>query len=87
MIRIDALWLSTEPLDMRCGTEAALARVEIQEALGLAAIVAVEFEGVQAVIEGLLLALQGNGQFMRSARRQAQPCGRCLTKALARWMT
>lgn len=27
VIRIDALWLSTEPLDMRCGTEAALARV------------------------------------------------------------
>lgn len=27
MIRIDALWLSTEPLDMRCGTEAALVRV------------------------------------------------------------
>ena len=27
MIRIDALWLATEPLDMRAGTEAALARV------------------------------------------------------------
>ena len=27
MIRIDALWLSTEPLDMRAGTETALARV------------------------------------------------------------
>ena len=27
VIRVDALWLSTEPLDMRCGTEAALARV------------------------------------------------------------
>ena len=28
MIRIDALWLATEPLDMRAGTESALARVE-----------------------------------------------------------
>ena len=27
MIRIDALWLSTEPLDMRAGTDTALARV------------------------------------------------------------
>ena len=27
MIRIDALWLSTEPLDMRAGTETAPARV------------------------------------------------------------
>ena len=27
MIRIDAAWLAVEPLDMRCGTEAALARV------------------------------------------------------------
>lgn len=27
MIRIDALWLAVEPLDMRAGTEAALARV------------------------------------------------------------
>ena len=27
MIRIDALWLATEPLDMRAGTETALARV------------------------------------------------------------
>lgn len=27
MIRIDALWLATDPLDMRAGTEAALARV------------------------------------------------------------
>jgi hypothetical protein len=27
MIRIDAMWLSTEPLDMRAGTETALARV------------------------------------------------------------
>lgn len=27
MIRIDALWLATEPLDMRSGTESALARV------------------------------------------------------------
>ena len=27
MICIDALWLSTEPLDMRAGTESALARV------------------------------------------------------------
>lgn len=27
MIRIDAIWLATEPLDMRAGTETALARV------------------------------------------------------------
>ena len=27
MIRIDAVWLSVQPLDMRLGTEAALARV------------------------------------------------------------
>ncbi|WP_159275305.1 hypothetical protein [Variovorax boronicumulans] len=27
MIRIDALWLGVEPVDMRAGTEAALARV------------------------------------------------------------
>lgn len=27
MIRIEALWLAVEPLDMRAGTEAALARV------------------------------------------------------------
>lgn len=27
MIRIDAVWLGVEPLDMRAGTEAALARV------------------------------------------------------------
>ena len=27
MIRIDAIWLATEPLDMRAGTDAALARV------------------------------------------------------------
>ena len=27
MIRVDALWLATEPLDMRSGTETALARV------------------------------------------------------------
>ena len=27
MIRVDAVWLSVEPLDMRAGTEAALARV------------------------------------------------------------
>ena len=26
MIRVDALWMSTEPLDMRAGTETALAR-------------------------------------------------------------
>jgi hypothetical protein len=26
-MRIDALWLATEPLDMRAGTESALARV------------------------------------------------------------
>ena len=27
MIRVDAIWLATEPMDMRAGTEAALARV------------------------------------------------------------
>ena len=27
MIRVDAVWLSAEPLDMRSGTESALARV------------------------------------------------------------
>jgi transposase len=27
VIRVDAVWLSTEPLDMRSGTESALARV------------------------------------------------------------
>ena len=27
LIRIDALWLAVEPLDMRAGTEAALRRV------------------------------------------------------------
>ena len=27
MIRIDAVWMAVEPLDMRAGTEAALARV------------------------------------------------------------
>jgi transposase len=27
MIRVDAVWLSVDPLDMRAGTEAALARV------------------------------------------------------------
>lgn len=27
MIRVDALWLAVEPLDMRAGTEAALTRV------------------------------------------------------------
>lgn len=27
MIRVDALWLAVQPLDMRLGTEAALARV------------------------------------------------------------
>jgi transposase len=27
VIRVDALWLATEPLDMRSGTESALARV------------------------------------------------------------
>ena len=27
MIRVDALWLACEPLDMRCGTETALGRV------------------------------------------------------------
>lgn len=27
VIRIDAVWLATQPLDMRCGTDTALARV------------------------------------------------------------
>ena len=27
MIRIDAIWLATEPMDLRAGTETALARV------------------------------------------------------------
>ena len=27
MIKIEAMWLAVEPLDMRAGTEAALARV------------------------------------------------------------
>ena len=27
MIRIDAVWLATEPMDMRAGTDTALARV------------------------------------------------------------
>ncbi|KDD66149.1 hypothetical protein ABH912_005422 [Pseudomonas sp. BT76 TE3572] len=27
MIRIDAIWLATDPMDMRAGTETALARV------------------------------------------------------------
>ncbi|TCL15182.1 hypothetical protein EV691_1893, partial [Azotobacter chroococcum] len=27
MIRVDRIWLATEPLDMRAGTETALARV------------------------------------------------------------
>lgn len=27
MIRVDAIWLATEPMDMRVGTETALARV------------------------------------------------------------
>ncbi|MCS4509979.1 IS66 family insertion sequence element accessory protein TnpB [Xylophilus ampelinus] len=27
MIRIDAVWLAAEPLDMRCGTDTALVRV------------------------------------------------------------
>ena len=27
MIRVEAIWLAVEPLDMRAGTEAALARV------------------------------------------------------------
>ena len=27
MIRIDTIWLTTEPMDMRAGTETALARV------------------------------------------------------------
>lgn len=27
MIRIEAMWLATEPLDMRAGTDTALARV------------------------------------------------------------
>ena len=29
MIRVDKIWLSTDPLDMRSGTESALARVVI----------------------------------------------------------
>ncbi|NWA44901.1 hypothetical protein HX871_08085 [Pseudomonas reactans] len=32
MIRIDAIWLATEPMDMRAGTETALARVPTQPA-------------------------------------------------------
>ena len=28
MIRVDALWLAVEPLDMRAGTEAALACID-----------------------------------------------------------
>ena len=28
MIRIDSIWLATEPMDMRAGTETAVARVE-----------------------------------------------------------
>ena len=28
MIRIDAVWMSVEPLDMRAGTETVLARVQ-----------------------------------------------------------
>ncbi|MBD8708488.1 IS66 family insertion sequence element accessory protein TnpB [Pseudomonas sp. CFBP 13711] len=27
MIRVDAIWLATEPMDMRAGTDMALARV------------------------------------------------------------
>ena len=27
MIRVDAVWIATEPMDMRVGTDAALARV------------------------------------------------------------
>jgi transposase len=27
MIRVDAVWLATEPMDMRAGTDTALARV------------------------------------------------------------
>lgn len=27
MIRIDSIWLATDPMDMRAGTESALARV------------------------------------------------------------
>jgi hypothetical protein len=27
MFRIDTIWLATEPMDVRCGTEKALARV------------------------------------------------------------
>lgn len=33
VIRIDAVWLAVEPLDMRAGTETALARVVIRELL------------------------------------------------------
>jgi len=29
MIRIDFIWLATEPMDMRTGTETALARVTV----------------------------------------------------------
>ncbi|KPB95889.1 Uncharacterized protein ALO36_00553 [Pseudomonas syringae pv. tomato] len=32
MIRIDSIWLATEPMDMRAGTETALARVPTQRA-------------------------------------------------------
>ena len=29
MIRIDAIWFATEPMEMRAGTEAALVRVSV----------------------------------------------------------
>ncbi len=56
----EAVNLIVEALTLRA-VEAALARVEIQESLGLADVVALEFQGVQAVIEGLLLAAQPTG--------------------------
>ena len=31
MIRIDAVWLATEPMDMRAGTDTALARVVVDD--------------------------------------------------------
>jgi hypothetical protein len=33
MIRIDAIWLATEPLDMRAGADTILARVVIRSIL------------------------------------------------------
>lgn len=34
MIRVDAVWLAVEPLDMRAGTEAAMTRVVSGDASG-----------------------------------------------------